>query len=194
MSALHEGGFTRRKANSILGGSCADRARRARAPFPTPTSSSFLLISHLFFPREGGRGSTVGTVGTVEGKSTSKTAQNAVFTTQSCECDVKTTQQEQLLSKGSIPSDKRELPCYIVPVPRTDLSEDRESNSIFDRGKGNGSRTFSNALRDQKDPRSIKISFSNSRAPSTTAQRMAHPISHLSCRPSLPRHTVGLGA
>ena len=70
---------------------------------------------------------------------------------------------------ASIPSDKRELPCYIVPAPRTYLSEDRASTSVFDRAgekkklvpqiKPQASRT---AQGSSISPCFLRMSFSNS--------------------------------
>lgn len=65
----------------------------------------------------------------------------------------------------SMPRALGELPFCNAQSPRTIRKSDISDFSVLDRSTGNGSRTFSNALRDQKDPRSIKMSFSNSRAP-----------------------------
>ena len=65
----------------------------------------------------------------------------------------------------SFSSDNAESRFYNRPAPRTDHAEDRGPTSICDRGKGNGSRTFPNVLHVREAYQSIRISFSNSRAP-----------------------------
>ena len=62
---------------------------------------------------------------------------------------------------ASIPRDMEEISFCIACSSRTDPVQDRVAIAIPDRGKEDGSPTFPNALRDQKDPRSIKMSFSN---------------------------------
>lgn len=101
----------------------------------------------------------------------------------------------------SIPRNERELGFYIAEVPRTGPAADHGTVAIGDRTVGMEetrfpeiSRDFSHALRGQEVAKLVSISFPNDCVPSVCSPRMALPISHLSCRPSLPRHTVGVGA
>jgi len=69
---------------------------------------------------------------------------------------------------GSVPRGETETLFCIPHLVRTNPADDQASTSIFDRGKENGSPPLfdkaveSNGLHGQKDPRPIKISFSNS--------------------------------
>jgi len=66
---------------------------------------------------------------------------------------------------SSIPRNEREAGFYVAHSSRTDPTGNPSKIAMCDRGKENGSRTFPNALRDQKDPRSIRMSFPNSHKP-----------------------------